>query len=104
MKLNFKISTLLLASTVLLWSCEKEETKAVLAPGGATSLSATSTTLVLTQANAANNAVSFTWGKATFGFDAAVNYTLQFAKAGTNFANPATTTVVDMGTATTKSF
>lgn len=103
MKPNFKIFSLLLFSSVILWSCDKEETRAILTPGGTTQLSATSNTLVLTQANAANAAVTFTWAKASFGYEAAVGYTIQLAKAGTNFAT-ASTTEVTMGTALTKAF
>jgi len=103
MKPNFKIFSLLLVSSVVLWSCEKDETRAILNPGGATQLSATVNTLVLTQANAANSAVTFTWGKASFGYEAAINYTLQLAKGGTNFAT-ASTTEVNKGTLLTKAF
>lgn len=87
-----------------LWSCEKEETKAVFTAGPATALTSTQNTLVLLQANAAANAVTFSWGKASFGYDAAITYSIQLAKAGTNFASPATTTEVNMGTALTKTF
>ena len=104
MKANLKIASLLLVASVVLWSCEKEETRAVLNPGGATALTSTQTTLVLTQPNAASNAVTFSWGAASFGYDAAITYTIQLAKAGTNFASPATTTEVNMGAALTKTF
>ena len=104
MKPTFKIASLLLAVSTVLWSCDKEETQAVLKPGGATTLTSTATTLVLLQANAGNAAVTFTWNKADFGYQAAINYTIQLCKGGTNFASTATTTEVAMGTALTKSF
>jgi starch-binding outer membrane protein SusE/F len=104
MKANFKIAFLLGVASMVLGSCEKEETRAVLNPGGSIVLTSTQNTLVLTQPNAANNAVIFSWGAASFGYDAAITYSVQLAKAGTNFASPATTTEVNVGTALTKTF
>lgn len=105
MKATYKIASLLMIASVALFSsCEKDETKVVLTPGGDNALTSTATTLVLAQPDAANNAVTFTWGKASFGYDAAITYTLQFCKTGTNFASPATTTQVEMGTSLSKTF
>lgn len=104
MKSSLRIlSLLLLGSVALFSSCKKEETQAVLTPGGPTTLTATQTTLVLLQANAANQAVTFNWAKAEFGYAAAVNYTLEITKGGTNFAT-ATTTTINMGNLLTKAF
>ncbi len=75
-------------------SCEKDEVKTVLNTGTAPSLSATPTTLVLLQANANSDAIKFTYTtNASFGFDAAVTYTLQISKGGTSFATASTTEV-----------
>jgi hypothetical protein len=105
MKAIYKIGSLLMiAAVAFLSSCKKDETKVILTPGGDIALTSTATTVVLQQANGASNAVGFTWAPASFGYDAAVTYTLQFSKAGTNFASPATTTEVGMGTALTKTF
>ena len=104
MKATIKSSVLLLIASTVLWSCEKDETKAVLTPGGANQLTITPTTVVLTQANQANTGAAFTWGKASFGYDAAINYTIQFCKGGTNFASTATTTEFNNGIALTKTF
>lgn len=87
-----KIALLGLVSMVFV-SCEKDEVKTVLTAGTPPSLSASATTLVLLQANAANNAVTFTWTEASFGFDAAISYELQISKAGTSFAPASTTSV-----------
>jgi starch-binding outer membrane protein SusE/F len=104
MKLSLKISSLLLiASAAMISSCTKDEVKAVLTPGGATNLTASQTTIILLQANAANPAVTFSWNKAEFGFPAAINYTLELTRGGTNFAT-ATTTTVPVQTALTKGF
>lgn len=104
MKAIIKNSVLLLIVSAVLWSCEKDETKAILNPGAAHQLTVTPTTLVLTQANQANTAATFSWSKANFGYDAAINYTIQFCKGGTNFASPATTTEYNNGAALTKTF
>ncbi|HEX6845423.1 MAG TPA: SusE domain-containing protein [Chitinophagaceae bacterium] len=74
-------------------SCEKDEVRTVLNVGTTPTLTATPTTLVLTQANANNDAVKFSYTTATFGFDAAVTYVLQISKGGTNFASASTTEV-----------
>lgn len=104
MKSIFKIASLLLAASVVLWSCEKDETKTVLTAGSATALTSTQTTIVLTQPTAAATATILAWAKADYGYDAAITYTIQFSKGGTNFSSPATTTEVAVGTATSKTF
>jgi starch-binding outer membrane protein SusE/F len=84
-------------TSVLLLSCEKDETKTVFTITATPSLTATATTLVLQQANANNNAVTFNWTNVAYSFDAAISYELQISKAGTNFA-AATTTPVQLST------
>jgi hypothetical protein len=74
-------------------SCKKDEVRTVLNVGAAPSLQTSATTLVLQQVNANNEAVKFTYTAATFGFDAAVTYTLQISKGGTSFASASTTEV-----------
>jgi starch-binding outer membrane protein SusE/F len=51
-------------------------------------LSATESSLVLLEARQNNTAVIFNWTKPEFNFPASFVHTLQFAKAGTNFASP----------------
>ena len=82
-------------------SCKKDETQAVLQVSAAPQLTATATTANLVKANGADKAVTYTWAPANFGYQAAVTYTLQFAKQGTNFANPQQYSV---GSQLTKSF
>ncbi len=104
MKATIKSSLLcLIASAALMTSCKKDETRAVMNQGPETALTSTQSTLVLVQANAANPATTFTWGKAEFGYQAAVKYTLQFTKGSTNFA-AATTTSLELGNVLTKAF
>ncbi len=98
----FKIF-LLVAFAGIFVSCEKEETRAVLNPQGSNQLAASSTTLVLEQINAGSPGVTFTWGETKYGYSAAVTYTLEIARGGTNFAQASTTTL-NMGNLLTKSF
>ena len=95
--------TFALFTAGLFASCEKEETRAILNPGGPNQLTVSPTTIVLEQANAANPAVTITWGETKYGYPAAVTYTLEMSQGGTNFAT-STTTTMNMGTALSKSF
>jgi starch-binding outer membrane protein SusE/F len=104
MKAILKNFLFMAAVSATLVSCDKDEVQAVLKPGADNQLTVNNATLVLLQANAANPATAFTWGKADFGYDAAITYTIQLCKGGTNFASSATTTEVAMGTALAKSF
>jgi starch-binding outer membrane protein SusE/F len=103
MKSILKITLAIVFAATTLWSCKKDETKAVLAVGAKPALTASTTTLTLSQANEANTAETFTWTAADFGYSAPASYTLQLSKAGTSFSG-ATTTDVSIGTARTKTF
>jgi hypothetical protein len=94
---------LLITSGVLFTSCVKQDVKAYLNPGAAPMFNTTISTLVLLQANAANTAGSFSWTAADFGFKAAVTYSIQFCKGGTNFASNSTAEV-NVGSALSKTF
>lgn len=85
-------------------SCKKDETQAVLTPGAMPQLTASATTATLIKANASAQAVTYTWQPANFGYQAAVKYSLQFAKQGTNFAGAKTEVVIPDGSAPTRSF
>ena len=76
-----------IAAVVLgLSACKKDETQAVLnTTGSSITLAANANTLVLQQDNAADTIVTFSWDAAEFGYNAAVNYSLQFAKKGVAF-------------------
>lgn len=82
-----KISILCLL-TVALFSCDKDEDRIIIQEGTAPSLSASKTSLVLTKDDAAENAITFDWTKAEYGYAAAVNYSIQYDVAGNNFAAP----------------
>jgi len=80
-------------------ACKKDETRAVLTPGAAPTLKASTTTpdLALTTANSSATAVTFTYTAADFGYSAYATYVVQFDKKGGNFANPVTYTAGTTG-------
>lgn len=67
-------------------SCEKDEDQAILSLNSAPTLKTSATTLSLTSANAASNAVTFTITPAEYTPKVEVTNVLQFALSGTNFA------------------
>lgn len=77
-----------LFATLLFSSCQKDELKAVVQPGAAPTLQASTTTLALQSTDAAKEAVTFSWGAVDYGYPAAVTYTLQFDKKGNGFKAP----------------
>jgi starch-binding outer membrane protein SusE/F len=79
----FLLSLLALA----LGSCKKDETIVVAKEGTVPSVTASSTTLVLDELDAAKDAVTFKWNASDFGYKAAVKYKLLFDKKGNNFAS-----------------
>ncbi|MCI1187251.1 SusE domain-containing protein [Hymenobacter sp. DH14] len=82
-----------------LTACKKDETRATMKDGVAPVLAASATTTTLTSTTGANNAVTYNWSAADFGYQAATSYTLQFAKKGDNFK---TTQDISLGNALTK--
>jgi hypothetical protein len=110
MKPTLKNSFLLLVTSgVLLSSCVKEDIKAYVNPGAASmfNTSIANPAIILLQPNASSvlgtAPGTFYWSAADFGYKAAVTYTIQFCKGGTNFA-PASTTEVTIGTVLSKTF
>lgn len=88
MKNIFKILSLCLLS-IGIFSCENDEIKTVMSSASqAPSLSASKTSFVLSPATASDSTVAFSWNRSNYGFQAAVRYTLQIAKAGTKFSAP----------------
>ena len=81
-------------------SCQKDD-KVTLKPGDAPQLTASATTATVSSSTGSTNAVTYTWSKADYGYQAGVTYTLQFAKQGTNFASPQD---FNLGIALSKSF
>lgn len=88
MKNWFSILTIGTLSLLAVTSCEKDETKVIIQPGAAPKLTASGNSMVLLKENANSKAVTYTWTPTSFGYQAAVNYTLQFDKKGGNFSKP----------------
>jgi hypothetical protein len=82
---------LILAGMLTFNSCQKEEFGPVLGTeytSPAITAPLTGSTLVLTKPQATSDSVTFKWSPADYGLSLAVNYTLQIAKAGSDFATP----------------
>lgn len=71
-----------------LWSCKKDETKAIATSGSGGALQSSATSVVLDKSKLTTTVVTFTLTDANFGYQAAVANTLQLAVKGTNFAAP----------------
>lgn len=89
-----KISKLLLTAAVAagLWSCEGEDNLMFLEPQAAEFAILTpdsGQTIILTEATPQDNpALTFTWEDVDYGTPTEVNYTVEFAANGTDFATP----------------
>lgn len=79
---NFLAVTLFAAS---LFSCEKEEVKAVLNESAKSDLSFSSSALTLLKEKAEENAVTVNWTKPDYGFSAGVQYRVLVDKANNSF-------------------
>ena len=77
----------------VLSSCQKKEVRPILIPGTSPQLTASSATLVLDSTKDTENAVTFSWPKVTYGYNADVTYTLQFDTPSDSFNNPTSVTV-----------
>ncbi|RYF99781.1 MAG: SusF/SusE family outer membrane protein [Chitinophagaceae bacterium] len=71
-----------------LWSCKKDETRAVATSGTGGALQTSATNVVLDKSKLTSTVVTFTVSDANFGYQAAVSNVLQLAVKGTNFAAP----------------
>jgi hypothetical protein len=94
-------------AAISLTACKKDEVQAVLTPTNSVSLQASTTNVVLMQANASNTAATFTFTPLTFAwsnvdkpYNPATTYTLQAAKQGTNFAS--VVSAIDLGAGPSK--
>ncbi|MCC8410670.1 SusE domain-containing protein [Mucilaginibacter sp. UR6-1] len=83
------IKSLFIAMAVLVMQACKKDTVMVKSSteGTASTLKASATDVQLSSETAADNAVTFTWNKADYGYNAAVLYTLQIDKKGNKFAS-----------------
>lgn len=74
------------AAAMLLASCEKDEIQAVMNPTAAVEPTLSAQTVVLLKDDAAKDALTISWAKPDFGFDAAPAYTVLIDKKGGDFA------------------
>jgi hypothetical protein len=81
-----KISLLFFVALAL-WSCKKDEERVVVQTGVPSTLTASATSVVLQDADAVKDAISFSWSPSEFGYEAAVDYFIEFAKKDSNFVN-----------------
>lgn len=95
-----KYFTLVIASLALM-SCEKDEDMVFFKEGTTPVLSASTSSTVLNEDNAKEEAVTLTWTPSDFGYQAAVNYTLEMDMKGNDFAAPVS---VNLGSGTKKTF
>lgn len=79
---------LALVAATALFSCEKDEIKAVATSGPAPVLTANQTVLELSDQNSAKEAVTLSWTPVDYGFAGVVRYTIQFDRKGGNFQKP----------------
>lgn len=77
-------------TTLLLSACSEQTKDPVLQLGAAPAITAptASAAFTLTESKANDIFSAFTWTAGSYGFDAAVSYTLELDKAGNNFADP----------------
>jgi starch-binding outer membrane protein SusE/F len=78
------ISIFILLVTIFI-SCQKEEDKVYLSVGNSPELSINSTSFILNANTSADTLLKLKWDPSNYGFNAAVSYTLQISKAGSNF-------------------
>jgi starch-binding outer membrane protein SusE/F len=89
MKRFIKNVLMLCLAVGTLASCEKEEVKAVFNAGAVPTVTLSSPSVVLTKDNADKDALTISWAKPDFGFNAAATYTIVMDKKGGNFSNGA---------------
>lgn len=92
-----KLTGLSLVAALFLTSCEKEGDKVMLNQTAAPQLQASTTTPVLSRADADKAAVTYTWTSTDYGFAAGTNYALEFDTKGNDFKSART---ISVGTAT----
>ncbi|MBL7825130.1 MAG: SusE domain-containing protein [Saprospiraceae bacterium] len=92
-----KIFGFIFGAALLFAACTEKEKEPVLQIGAAPSFTAPASNNAYVLADTTANEIFdvFTWTAASFGFDAAVSYTLEMDKAGNDFADPLTVGTVN---------
>ncbi len=90
---RISILIIVLATMIGFYSCKKDENRVVLDPAKVTApvidASADGTSVVITKTNQ-DSTVLFSWKAANYGFNTAINYSVQMDLEGNNFSNPTT--------------
>lgn len=69
----------------LLWSCEKDEDRAIVSDPTTSSLTSDKTSLILTKETSTEDVINFAFVSPNYGANVPITNELEFAKAGTNF-------------------
>ncbi|MEJ5963917.1 SusE domain-containing protein [Pedobacter immunditicola] len=86
---SFIIKSVMLGlMTLSLWSCKKDETKAIAANGTGGEITSSVSAVTISKEGLAADVISFSWKNPSYGYQAAVTNTLQLAVKGSNFATP----------------
>ena len=85
MKTWFKTLLFASAAALVLSACQKDEEKLVVQPGGPLTLATSAPIVTLKSDDAAKDALTFSWSPATYGYGAAITYTLLVDKKGGDF-------------------
>ena len=98
MKIIFRLLFIILASIAII-SCEDEQDLSYSEPVGSFKIvtPANGDSVVLNVATPTNSALALTWAEMDYTTPSVINYTVQIAKDGTNFANP-----IDLGSTTSR--
>ena len=84
---SFIIKSVMLGlMTLSLWSCKKDETKAIAGNGTGGTITSSVSSLSLDRSKLAADVITIKWSNADYGYQSAVSNTLQLAVKGTNFA------------------
>jgi hypothetical protein len=87
MNIQFNRLVILALFALTFFACEKDEERVVARQGTPAALTASTSTLVLNQTSAGADALTFSATPSNYGFNAAVTYTLELAKKGSNFSD-----------------
>lgn len=86
----FKKYLLASALGLFLFSCENDEVKTILKSNATPGLNLSATSITLSKDTPDANALTVTWTKPEYGYNAAVSYRLMIDKVGNNFKTPIT--------------
>lgn len=101
MNVEMKRILIILFAVAGLWSCEKDEIRAVMNEGAGTQITLSAPSLVLSKDEASNPVLTVSWAAPDFGYAAAPSYLLQIDKKGGDFSKGYSTSV---GSALKKEF